>query len=448
MPSTSHASLTDVLIIGGGPAGSTAGSWLGRQGIDTLICEKERFPRFHIGESLLPNGNGVLREIGVWDKVQAAGFVKKYGAEFTLPDRSQTVNNVFSHGIVKGREQTFQVERARFDKLLLDHAADSGCQVQQRVAVTQATRQGERWDVIVEDRDTGESRNVSARWIIDASGRACVMGRTLGIGKETIPYPGRFAVFNHFNGVPRAAGHEGGNIIIIRLKDAWFWVIPLSDSTTSVGVVAQKGARTDTRESNESFFWRKVAESKFLSDSLAQARPSGDYRVESDYCFSYDSYGQDNVLLAGDAASFIDPVFSSGVYLALESGLLSAKTIERQIRKNKAVVSSRVYLCYTSAMKRRIRTMRLLIESFYDNKSFEVFMFPAPRLRIPAAINSILAGCTRPPFAVRWRFWLFRQICALHKKRAMVPFLNWTRVTRNPKLQPEYKPETTNGLAR
>ncbi len=426
---------TDVLIIGGGPAGSTAGAWLGRQGISTLICEKEQFPRFHIGESLLPNGNGILQEIGAWEKVQAAGFVKKYGAEFTLPDRSRTVNNVFSHGIVKGRDQTFQVERSRFDKLLLDHAEESGCQVQQRASVKQATRTEAGWEVVVQDLNTGESRTLSTRWILDASGRACVMGRALGIRKETIPYPGRFAVFNHFEGVPRAAGDEGGNIIIVRLKDAWFWVIPLSDSVTSVGVVAQKGARSESRESNEAFFWKKVAESDFLTSSLKHANARDNYRLESDYCFSYESYGQDQVLLAGDAASFIDPVFSSGVYLALESGLLSAKTIAKQL-SNKTAPHPKTYARYTHAMKGRIRIMRHLIESFYDNKSFEVFMFPAPRFKLPAAINSILAGCTLPPFAVRWRFWAFRKICNIHRKRPIVPLLRWRTVTRKSTPQP------------
>lgn len=440
-PRPSEILSVDVLVIGGGPAGSTAGAWLAQQGIDTLICEKEQFPRFHIGESLLPNGNQVLREIGVWEKVQAAGFVKKFGAEFTVPDRSQTVNNVFRHGLVKGREQTFQVERARFDELLLDHAAASGCHVRQRVAVKQAKRHGDRWEVAVEDLRAGQSRLVSARWIVDASGRACVMGRTLGIKKETIPYPGRFAVFNHFHGVPRAEGEEGGNIVIVRLEDAWFWIIPLSGDVTSVGVVAQKGARPDPRETHETFFWRKVAESECLSTSLASARPRDDYRVESDYCFSYERYGQDNVLLAGDAASFIDPVFSSGVYLALESGLLSAKTIATQLRENRAAAPARTYARYTGAMKGRIRTMRRLIEAFYDNKSFEVFLFPAPRFQLPAAINSILAGCARPPLAVRWRFWLFRQICALHQRRPLVPRLDWRTVTRIPKPHAAANPE-------
>lgn len=434
MPSSSSRTF-DVLIIGGGPAGSTAGSWLSQNGVETLLCEKESFPRFHIGESLLPNGNHILQEIGVWEKIESAGFVKKYGAEFTLPDRSQTVHNVFSHGLVKGREQTYQVERSRFDKILLDHASSCGCETLQRTLVKKCHRAGEAWETTIQNLDTKKEQTIRSRWIIDASGRASVMGRTLGITKETIPYPGRFAIFNHFEGVPREASKQDGNIIIIRLEDAWFWVIPLSDTVTSVGVVAQKGARAETRESHEAFFERKVSESQFLTDILREATPIDSYRLESDYCFSYETYGQERTLLAGDAASFIDPVFSSGVYLALESGLLSAKTIAAEL-KRRGPTPAKTYQRYTRSMKSRIRTMRHLIESFYDNKSFEVFMFPNPRFKLPQAINSILAGCTRLPLRVRWRFWAFRKICSLHAKRAIVPVIRWKTLRRKTTASP------------
>lgn len=422
----------DALIIGGGPAGSTAGSWLGQRGRNVLICEKERFPRFHIGESLLPNGNQILKDIGVWEAIQGAGFIEKYGAEFTLPDRSQSVDNIFANGLVKGLEQTYQVERSRFDNILLEHAEKSGCEVRQRHQVGRAERSETGWEVELTDLETNQTERVRTRWIIDASGRNCVMGRTLNLKKESIPYPGRFAVFNHFNGIPRPEGKAGGNIIVLRLKDGWFWVIPISQSVTSVGVVAQKGAMSEGRETLADYFWRKIGESSLLSDLLQNATPLGSFRIESGYCFSYDIFGQDQVLLAGDAASFIDPVFSSGVYLALESGLLSAKTVDSQLESKRASPSNRVYFRYTRSMKKRIRVVRDLIESYYDNKAFDVFMTPNPPFKIPAAINSVLAGCTRPPFAVRWRIWFFRKICALHRRRPFVPEVDWSKTTQTP----------------
>jgi flavin-dependent dehydrogenase len=425
----------DVFIIGGGPAGSTAGAWLGKQGVSTLLCEKEKFPRFHIGESLLPNGNRILKETGVWEKVQAAGFVKKYGALFTLPNKSREVRNVFSEGLVKDMDQTYQVERSRFDKILLDHAEASGCQVRQQTKVKAIIKTNDGWTLTIENVATGEEQQISAKWILDASGRNCIMGRILNLKKELIPYPGRFAVFNHFTGFTRATGEEGGDIIVLRLQDAWFWAIPISDSVTSVGVVAQKWDREGGEESREEFFWKKVHESSFLTDALSKATPQQEYRIESDYCFSYESFAQDRVLLTGDAASFIDPVFSSGVYLALESGLLAAKTVQEQLAKNRSQVSPRVYQAYTKSMKGRIHTIRLLIEAYYDNRSFEVFMVPRPKFKIPQAINSVLAGCTDPPFKVRWRFWLFRKICDLNKKRRIAAPVRWKSFTQKPRLK-------------
>lgn len=416
--------LYDVIIIGGGPAGSTAASWLSKSGRKTLVIEREVFPRFHIGESLLPNGNGVLKEIGVWDKIVAADFIKKHGAEFTVPDRSIRVRNVFAKGIVPGMEQAFQVERARFDEILLRHAESLGAEVLEQTSVLKTGRKGAVWSVETENVESSERKTFQAKWVIDASGRSCVMGRRLGISKEAIPYPGRFAVFNHFENVPRSEGKEGGDIIILRLKDAWFWVIPISDRVTSIGVVGQKGSRSSGRESLEAFFWRKVGQSSWLSEALEGATPMGNYKIESDYCFAYESYGKDQVLLAGDAASFIDPVFSSGVYLALESGLLAAKTIDATIDAKESNYLS-IYKTYTNEMKQRVVLMRQLIESYYDNKSFEVFMTPKPHFKIPEAVNSILAGCTLPPFAVKWRFWFFRKICKIQKKHSIVPSIHW-----------------------
>jgi flavin-dependent dehydrogenase len=421
----------DVFIIGGGPAGSTAGAWLGKHNCKTLICEKEKFPRFHIGESLLPNGNRILQEIGVWGKIQSAGFIEKYAAEFTLPDRSQSVRNVFSEGLIANMDHAYQVERSRFDKILLDHAAASGCAVRQQTVVESTIKSRRGWTVVVRNLQTGEEQNIEAQWIIDASGRNCVMGPALGIERERIPYPGRFAIFNHFKGVLRSPNKESGDIIVLRLEDAWFWVIPISRTLTSVGVVAQRSGRTKSKESREAFFWRKVRQSSFLVEYLSEATAVHEFMVESDYSFSYASFGLDRVLLTGDAASFIDPVFSSGVYLALESGLLAAKTIHAELQRKQGSVHPGLYRRYTKSMKTRIRTMRKMIEAYYDNSSFDVFMSPRQVCRIPQAINTILAGCVEPPFRVRWRVWMFHQICKLHKFRPFLGTVQWNAISKS-----------------
>lgn len=417
-----------VVIIGGGPAGSVAATRLAQTGVDVLVLEREQFPRFHIGESLLPNGNRILQEIGVWDKIAAAGFIEKRGAQFTLADRSRTVRNVFAQGWVKGLEMTYQVERARFDEILLRHAESCGAQVWEQCPVTKVTRTESGWQL--EANHAGEPQLINADWVIDASGRHCVMGRAMKLAKAALPYPGRMAVFNHFEHMQRDSGEPAGDVIVLRLEHAWFWAIPISPTVTSVGVVLQKNGGREKDENWEQLFWRKVKESPFLTDALAHAKPLGDYRIESDYSFSHETFGAERCLLAGDAASFIDPVFSSGVYLALESGLLAADKIAAQLNKSGSRLLSprreaKVYASYTHALKSQIGTMRQLIDAYYDNSACEVFMSPRPTLSLPQAINSVLAGSLKPGFAVRWRLWLFQQICKLQKKWQLVPPIEW-----------------------
>lgn len=426
MPPLKPSDTYDVAIIGGGPAGSVAATWLAQQGHRVAQFEKECFPRFHIGESLLPNGNAALKAIGVWDKIAAAGFIEKRGAEFTVPDRSRSVLNLFAQGLVPRMDQTFQVERARFDDILFRHALENGADSRQETAVRDARFGRDSWTLSLEDLSTGARGDVSARWIIDASGRNCLIGRTLKLKKEELPYPGRLAVFNHFASVPRGSAERAGDIIVLRLKDAWFWMIPISQETMSVGVVAQKGAGLRAGETREAFFWRKVSDSAWLAATLSAAEPLGEYRIESDYSFSYETFGASKALLAGDAASFIDPVFSSGVYLALESGLLSAQLISKELKMKAARTDpAAVYQRYTQRMKKRIGVMRRLIEAYYEDDSFEVFMTPKPPLNIDRAVNSVLAGCLEPPITVRWRFWIFRLVCRIHKRLPLVPKLNW-----------------------
>jgi len=157
---------------------------------------------------------------------------------------------------------------------------------------------------------------------------------------------------------------------------------------------------------------------------MAKAQPLGEFRQESDYSFSYSIFGRDNALLAGDAASFIDPVFSSGVYLALESGLLAAETVSQRLAAGQPG-DARLYARYTREVKERVGTMRKLIDAYYHNASFEVFMTPKPPMGLDRAVNSVLAGCLNPPFSVRWRFMVFRLICRLHRHFSLVPKLNW-----------------------
>src|SRR5579859_4384076 len=278
----STPSIYDTIIIGGGPGGSTAGAFLAKAGQRVVVLEREVFPRFHIGESLLPFGNDVLKETGAWPKIEAAGFQPKFGAEFFVGNGSRWQRFWFANGLVPGYGQTFQVERAKFDHVLLDHAASCGCEVRQGCGAKEIAREDNGWRVALSD---GEVRG---RWLIDASGRDTFLGRALGLPKESINIPKRIAVYAHFNGVYRNPGDAEGHITIVRLQDGWFWLIPLAGGKTSVGMVRMLDGLKQFGGSVEEWFAKTVAGSSELSRRMADAQQIGEFYKTSDYSYRYE----------------------------------------------------------------------------------------------------------------------------------------------------------------
>tara|TARA_R110000823_G_scaffold171736_9_gene304196 strand:- start:32950 stop:34236 length:1287 start_codon:yes stop_codon:yes gene_type:complete len=410
----------DAVIIGAGPAGSTAAALLAEQGLSVCLVERDEFPRFRIGESLLPGGNALLKRLGVWDKMDAAGFIRKYGAEFVSADGQTRVHNVFSEGLVKGLDYTYQVERARFDTLLRDNAVEKGATLLQPRRVTAVQEQDEGWQVSL-DKGEGPS-GIRARWLLDASGRTAFLGRRLGHGEDHIPYPKRFAVYNHFEGVPRREGREGGNIIITRLQDGWFWAIPLDERKTSVGVVSTRKREQwkDPAFTAETFFRHEVERSPYLSSLMRDALPCDSYRVTADYTYSFTDYAGPRYLLMGDAAGFIDPIFSSGVYLAMRSGSMAVDQVLLAHQQQRTITAAEQQQ-YTGSLKKNVRVMRDLIEVYYDSNSYSVFMSPSNRFQLFQSVNSIVAGNSNPGFALKWRFRLFLWICRLNRVLPLVP---------------------------
>ena len=402
----------DVVVIGAGPGGCCAGTRLAQGGRRVLLVEKERFPRFRIGESLLPAGNQFLEEMGIWEKLQAHGFVEKYGAEFYDGHTGKGIHNIFANGLLGGPPMTYQVERAVFDQLLLDHARESGCEVRMETRLAEATRNDGGWNLRLE----GAAPDVvTTKWVVDASGREAVMGRRLQMPRDQLPYPKRMALYNHFAGMPRRSDRRGGNILIARLPGGWFWTIPLAGGKTSVGLVAPLDKSGESRlRDPEQFFWETVKGSALLTEWMQNAQPLGAYRVTADYCYSHTSYAADGLFLVGDAASFIDPIFSSGVCVALTSATLAAETLLRLERTGRPL-DRREQQRYTRYMKKRILTVRRLIESFYDPIGFNVFMHPTDRWKLFAAVNSVVAGHFNLPWPARWRFQLFLAVCAAHR---------------------------------
>ncbi len=405
----------DVIVIGGGPAGSVGAARLARAGRRVALFEGEAFPRFKIGESLLPDGNRALKEIGVWDKVEAGGFIRKPGAEFFNEDGSRWVHNVFAEGLVPGREYTYQVERSRFDLLLLEHAEECGVKLFQPCRIRNVELAE---DAVIVQTSSGES--YSGAYLLDASGRPGLLGVQKKLEKDPLPYPPKVAVYSHFQGVPRFSGERAGNIVITRLPRGWSWIIPISHTLTSVGVVGYAEDLRKRRKDPESWFREAVEESPVLKERMSGTAATMAFQVTTDYTYQYKRFGGDRYLLTGDAACFIDPIFSSGVYFAMESSLQAAGIVDRQLRRGNASLEPRAVAGYTRRLKKRVKVMRRLIETFYSDRGFAIFMSPTNRFGLFSAVNSIVAGNTRMTPGLWLRYRLFLAIVRLHEVFGLV----------------------------
>ena len=408
----------DVLVIGGGPAGSSAGTRLAQADLRTLIVDRETFPRFRIGESHLPHGNHLLREIGVWPKLAAAGFIDKYGASFATADGSMEKEIVFADGLIPGNERTFQVERARFDGVLFEHARSCGATACDGLGVTAIHNDASGHTATLVDRE-GQTLEVRVKWIIDACGREGHYNTQPVRHLDHTNWPKRVAIYTHFTGVVRAPGRAGGHTVIVRVPHGWFWIIPIDAHRTSVGLVTTTTALRDSWLAPKDHFAAIVAGSVKMAGLMSASSPCADYRVTSDYSFFRRTLAEGRFVFAGDAGGFFDPIFSSGVYMACLSAKLAANLVIRAHRRDQPL-ASRACAAYTREVKRHAKVFRKLIEAFYDDDSFTVFMCQRPPWGLRPAITSIVAGCSNLTWGMRWRYNLFLLIYRLQKRFPLV----------------------------
>jgi flavin-dependent dehydrogenase len=402
----------DVLVIGGGPGGSCAAAFARLKGLSVCLVEREEFPRFHIGESLLPIGNGVLQACGAWPKVEAAGFVRKLGAEFMLADGSEGKEIVFADGYVPGLDSTFQVERARFDTILLDHARSLGADIRMGTTVRAVDPREGFVEATLAPRE-GPGCAIRARWVVDAGGRENLYDSPQKKAHEAAPFPKRAAVYSHFEGVQRAPGAKGGNIIIVRIEDGWFWIIPISAERTSVGLVTSI-EKIRRAADPEGVFQATVSGSPRLRAIMEHSRAVAPFRVTADYSYVRSEYALPRVILAGDAAAFYDPIFSSGVYISTYSAQMAVGAIARAHAAGRPLTPSERRR-YTRGLKAHCAVFRKLIEVFYDNTGFEVFMTQKPPLDLGRGLVSIVAGHVRLTWPLWWRFKVFLAVCRIQR---------------------------------
>jgi FADH2-dependent halogenase len=411
----------DVLVVGGGPAGSTAASWLARAGRRVILVERDQFPRFHIGESLLASVNDVLGAIGADGLVRQAGFPQKWGATFMPADGSIERYLDFSTSSDVRTPQTWQVPRATFDDLLLRHAASSGADVRERHRVLDVAFDDEGVTAQVQSTvDGGAPGRVRARAIVDASGRAALLSRKFNLRIDE-PRLANVAVFSHYSGVPRPDGRRGGDIRIVARGDlGWFWLIPISDELMSVGVVLPRAAfQAFASLDQDVLLDRAIAETPVVARLLADARREWPVRVEKDFSFGSRAYVGDRWLLAGDAGSFLDPVFSTGVAIALESGLEAAQAVEAGLAAGD--LSARRFGPFARRQRQRFRSFRRFVIGFYTPEFRDLFFDDNPPRRMFQALVSVFAGYWRPSLASRIWILLFFLLVRLQRWIGFAP---------------------------
>ncbi len=379
----------DVLVIGGGPAGSTVASLLAEKGHHVVLLEKAQHPRFHIGESLLPANLPLFESMGIADEIRAIGMFKP-GAEFVSPHHSWTQTFQFAQAWDKSMPHAYQVERAVFDHILIRHARRKGAEVNEGCKVTAVDLLAQGGARVTAMHDDGRMQHWQARYLVDASGRDTFLARRFKT-KERNPRHNSSAVYAHFSGARRHEGDAAGNITIFWFEHGWFWFIPLLNGLTSVGMVTwPHHMKTRGGRSVEQFLLDNIAASPQLGARLAHASLVTD--VEATGNFSYvakSSHGRDYLLL-GDAYTFIDPVFSSGVWLAMHSAVAGAEAIDSCLNApGRAAVALKRF---DRLMRRGPREFSWFIYRVTNPIMRDLFMGPSNVFRVQEAMLSVLAG--------------------------------------------------------
>ena len=375
----------DVIVIGAGPAGSTAAALLQQQGFRLLVVEKEIFPRFVIGESLLPHCMDLLEEAGLLEAIEAQGFIHKCGAVFMRGD--QSCNFDFAEQFTAGWKYTFQVPRADFDKALADAVAARGVEIRYGHRVVGVAFGEDEAVVTLEEPDKSTCR-VSARFVLDCSGYGRVLPRLLQLEKPT-EFPVREALFTHVTGDRRPPGREAGKIwACIHPGGAWIWIIPFANGNTSVGAVAEPGFFERHPREPEARLRSILMSDPNVAARLGDARFIFEPRRISGYACAVHRLAGPGFALVGNATEFLDPIFSSGVTLALGSANRAAKVLTRQLRGE--VVDWQAD--YVDHVMQGINTFRAYVSAWYDGTLQDIFFAAGSNRDIMRQICSVLAG--------------------------------------------------------
>ncbi|MBA3272330.1 MAG: tryptophan 7-halogenase [Chthoniobacterales bacterium] len=409
--------LYDVAIIGGGPAGSTAAALLACAGRRVVILERDKFPRFKIGESLLPFSMKAFHRLGLQEKLVNAGFLKKYGGEMCGACSEEGVKFYFKDGFGSQTDHAFQVTRADFDKLLLDHARESGVEVREETTAEAVEFVDDGVQLRAKTKSS-PSAELRARYLIDASGRNSIVGAKLKL-KKNYEHLKKVSVYAHYDGVVREPGIDGTLTRLIRAHDRWFWMIPLGEERMSIGVVLDSAVYKEAKRTPEEFLEDSIAEQPLISGRMHAATRVTPVSVAADFSYRNSTLAGERWLLAGDAAGFIDPVFSSGVFLAVMAGEQAADAL--QVVLDHPHKRRRLFARYERTVKRAMKVYLKFVNAWYSKEFIEVFLHPQDFLQLPPAVNAVLGGNVGTSFAIRWRMAVFYFIVRLQKYFPICP---------------------------
>lgn len=390
----------DAIIIGGGPAGASSAAILAEKDHRVLVLEREKFPRYHIGESLLPFNFFPLQRLGLIEKMRKSQFVKKYSVQFISPSGKASQPFYFDTRYEKDVAQTWQVLRSEFDEMLLNNARERGAVVMEEMEVKELLRDGERVIGVRVKNKTGNVEDFFAPITLDCTGKESFAAVRNG-WRVPDPYLKKVAVWTYYKGAKRDKGiDEGATTVAFVPEKGWFWYIPQHNDMVSVGVVAEgKYLTRDGVKDLGQIFAREVEQNLWIKEYLSCGQQTGPFFVTNEFSFHSRHCASEGLLLVGDAFSFLDPVFSSGVMLALKSGVMAAEEVSKAICEKD--FSPARFAEYGKCLREGIENMRKLVYAFYDpNFSFRKLTEKHPDLA--GDVTDCLSGDVNKDFSRLW----------------------------------------------
>jgi flavin-dependent dehydrogenase len=391
----------DVVVVGGGPAGTTFGRMLHERGFDVLVVERGSHPRFSVGESLLPGSMKVWQELGLLERFEKAGFIRKYGAYFCFADGRSPEYFHFPEARRVRHPHAYEVPRARFDALLWEAAVEAGVACADRTAVERFTFDGDRATGVELRLPDGGRASVAARLVADCSGRGTQLARQLGTRRRNRRLD-KVALYCHYAGIVQAVGEDAGTIAIVATGFGWMWLIPFTGGKASVGAVIERSwyaSRRKAGSDNEAVWSEILAEVPAVAHRLAQAERVRPVEAVADFQYQVDPLAGDGWVVIGDAGAFVDPVFSSGVHLAVTGARRASRAAAAALANGRLPVA-RDFARYVGRTRDALRVYSKFIYAWYDPAFREVFMRP-PHGRpgvelLKREILSVLAGAELP----------------------------------------------------